>query len=544
MPQASASTTAPGASAVSSGVPTLPRGAAPTYQRRDVERTTLYQVVRDHVATFYAAVEEGFASAPLPEFVKDEFESYLDCGILCRGAALLVCEECPATKVIALSCKGRAFCPSCMGRRMAQTAANVIDHVLPPDVPLRQWVLTFPFELRARLGFDAKLLSEVCGVVNAALLDFYERALRDRGAGQETRQRDGSERRRKLQSGTITVVQRTSSDLRLNPHLHVIALDGVFAEEPDGPPRFVQLPELGSIDVAEALSTIRSRVVRLLTRRGVLETQTMGELELAYSDAAERDPALAQLTSAAVTGQPPAGPERRERAPLRLTHTAGPSITGPLCATDSGFSLHAATVAGRDDPVGKQALIRYVLRPPLAQDRLALRDEGLVRITLKRPFNDGTFAIDLDPLSLLSRLAASVPAPGFNTVRYGGVLAPAAHWRPLVIPPLPAADSAADEPLGDAKTQGRQPRRSGWRPWAELLKRSFDIDLRCHRCDGPMKLKSFLTSPKSLRRLLTRLGEPTDVQGRAPARAPPYFASKMVRRRFAQQSAQIGMFGG
>ncbi len=68
---------------------------------------------------------------------------------------------------------------------------------------------------------------------------------------------------------------------------------------------------------------------------------------------------------------------------------------------------------------------------------------GLVRITLKRPFNDGTFAVDLDPLSLLSRLAASVPAPGFNTVRYGmprrrhggGVLAPAAHWRPLLIPP-------------------------------------------------------------------------------------------------------------
>ena len=170
-----------------------------------------------------------------------------------------------------------------------------------------------------------------------------------------------------------------------------------------------------------------------------------------------------------------------------------------------------------------------------------LRDEGLVRITLKRPFNDGTFAIDLDPLSLLSRLAASVPTPGFNTVRYGGVLAPAAHWRALVIPTLPAAAAAADadddsdDDSDDTKPPARSARRSGWRPWAELLKRSFDIDLRCHQCNGPMKLKSFLTSPKSLRRLLTRLGEPTDVQGKAPARAPPYFASKMVRRRFAEQ---------
>jgi hypothetical protein len=40
--------------------------------------------------------------------------------------------------------------------------------------------LTCPFELRARLGFDAKLLSELWGVVNDALLDFYQRALRER----------------------------------------------------------------------------------------------------------------------------------------------------------------------------------------------------------------------------------------------------------------------------------------------------------------------------------------------------------------------------
>jgi hypothetical protein len=150
------------------------------YQRRDAPHTTLYQVVRDNLETFYRAVEDGFASALLPKFVKQEFERFLDCGVLCRGAALLVCQQCPETKVIALSCKGRGFCPSCLGRRMAQTAANLIDHVLPRSVPLRQWVLTFPFELRARLGFDAELLSQLCGVINDALLGFYERALRER----------------------------------------------------------------------------------------------------------------------------------------------------------------------------------------------------------------------------------------------------------------------------------------------------------------------------------------------------------------------------
>ena len=74
--------------------------------------------------------------------------------------------------------------------------------------------------------------------------------------------------------------------------------------------------------------------------------------------------------------------------------------------------------------------------------------DGLVRIALKRPFSDGTVAVDMDPLSLLCRVAAIVPAPRFHMVRYSGVLASASKWRPLIIPkPLPGA-------LGDAASPG------------------------------------------------------------------------------------------
>jgi hypothetical protein len=71
--------------------------------------------------------------------------------------------------------------------------------------------------------------------------------------------------------------------------------------------------------------------------------------------------------------------------------------------------LHAATRAGALDPGGREARLRYVLLPPLAQDRLEHRPGGLVRITLKRAYADGTVAVGMDPLSLLCRLAASVP---------------------------------------------------------------------------------------------------------------------------------------
>jgi hypothetical protein len=56
-----------------------------TPPRRRPEETTLYAVVRDHLKTLYAAVEDGFEGAALPPFVRREFEDYLGCGLLCRG---------------------------------------------------------------------------------------------------------------------------------------------------------------------------------------------------------------------------------------------------------------------------------------------------------------------------------------------------------------------------------------------------------------------------------------------------------------------------
>lgn len=63
--------------------------------------------------------------------------------------------------------------------------------------------------------------------------------------------------------------------------------------------------------------------------------------------------------------------------------------------------------------------------PPLAQERVESLQGGLVRIVLKRAYADGTQAVEMDPLSLLCRLATSVPPPRYHTVKFAGVLAPA-----------------------------------------------------------------------------------------------------------------------
>ncbi len=83
----------------------------------------------------------------LPGYVQREFEDYLKCGRLERGFPRVRCESCNAEHLVAFSCKRRGFCPSCGARRMAESAALLVGEVLP-EQPMRQWVLSFPFQLR------------------------------------------------------------------------------------------------------------------------------------------------------------------------------------------------------------------------------------------------------------------------------------------------------------------------------------------------------------------------------------------------------------
>jgi transposase-like zinc-binding protein len=124
------------------------------YRRREPERTLLHATVRTHWKTFLAEVEEhGEMSASLPRFVVGEFERYLGCAILAHGFARVRCAACGDELLVAFSCKGRGFCPSCTSRRMHDTAAHLVDRVIP-QVPVRQWVLSLPQWARFLLARD------------------------------------------------------------------------------------------------------------------------------------------------------------------------------------------------------------------------------------------------------------------------------------------------------------------------------------------------------------------------------------------------------
>ena len=84
--------------------------------------------------------------APLPKYVVDEFQKYLTCGDFAEGFVHVQCTTCGDDMAVAFSCKVRGLCPSCAGRRMAGSAAHLVDRLLP-SVAVRQYVLAFPYEL-------------------------------------------------------------------------------------------------------------------------------------------------------------------------------------------------------------------------------------------------------------------------------------------------------------------------------------------------------------------------------------------------------------
>lgn len=88
---------------------------------------------------------------PVAGSIEEEFRGYLTCGLPCFGFARALCTRCPQRFVVAFSYKRRGVCPSCHGRHIAQTAAHLVDHVIPP-VPVRQWVISLPKRLRGVLG--------------------------------------------------------------------------------------------------------------------------------------------------------------------------------------------------------------------------------------------------------------------------------------------------------------------------------------------------------------------------------------------------------
>jgi hypothetical protein len=269
---------------------------------------------------------------------------------------------------------------------------------------------------------------------------------------------------------------------------------------------FHPVPAPTDEDVAAVAEQVYQKVARMLDASGDDETAARASAE----------PVLATLASASVAGVAATGPCRGART-LRLGSgtASGANIAGRRCAIVEGFSLHANVRVAANDRDGLEHLARYLARPPIATDRLTPLPDGRVALRFKRPFSDGTEAVVFTPFELTERLLPLVPRPRKHTIRFHGILAPAAGYRSAVVPASRTEAPPKSRPASERPTPYRL-------PWADLLRRVFLLDvLECPRCHGRVRIVAAVTDPVAVERILRHLGERPAAPFIAGARASP-----------------------
>jgi hypothetical protein len=235
--------------------------ALATYEPRDPSHTVLYTVIADHLETFLASLDAAPEATGLPAYVQREFYAYLQCGILAHGFLRLGCDTCPKELLLPFSCKRRGFCPSCAARRMAQTAAHLVECVLP-WVPTRQWVVSVPVPLRYWMASSQDLTAKVHTIIRTTISQYYVNQAVTHGVPRE-----------KVQPGSVTFIQRFGSAINVNVHYHFVFLEGVYLDRADQgrTPRFLTGEPPTDTDIAAVVQKISRRVIRKLRQLGYLE---------------------------------------------------------------------------------------------------------------------------------------------------------------------------------------------------------------------------------------------------------------------------------
>jgi hypothetical protein len=452
---------------------------------------------------------------------------------------------------------------------MSNTAAHLVDHIIAPDVTLRQWVLTVPFELRLLLAAKPAALS----AVGCIFIQEIQRWQRQQARALGFEQAEGA---------AVSFCQRFGSSLNLNIHWHVIVPDPVFLPDASGE-RVGALKHRAPtrLDLEEIVTTVAARAVRWLEKHGYLRSDD-DEDPTESTDTAS--PWMRCLQGSLGVGELQRWTEHvsaeQNRDPARGRSL--PKPTKGLSAEHLKFNLHAGVSVPGGLPTARERLLRYCARPPLALERLSMLDDGRICYRIK----DADQVRLMTPMQFLARLAALVPPPRHPLVRFYGVWAPHSQWRSRVVtaapakktrvtcatstatdpcatpvtpaglsiidscgtaaspptpdgaqatsvphpsspkPPLPSAAAlprAEAEPLAPSHAAGEELRfrRLSRLTWATLYQRVFDIDpLECASCGGRMRFVDVIEDIARARSELRRRNLPEQPPPLSRARSP------------------------
>jgi len=448
-----------------------------------------------------------------------------------------------------------------------------------PDVPVRQYVLTLPYELRRLAAFKADVLTALARIFVEAVFATYRSHAR----------RDGIE---DPQCGSINFVQRFGS-LNLHVHFHLLALDGVFARDAVGRLVFHPAAATTAAELDAIVARTARRSIAWLRKRGYVDDSPLE----ARSNEAPVQTAL-DACAAIAMGRGTVSTLPRDGTQDDGHGAAEERPDKPALAIErDGFNVHAGVRIEAGDDLGRERLARYGARPPLSLERLRRLPGGRVAYRLKYVDRGrrGKNRV-MTGIEFMARLAAIIAPPRYPLVRFAGVLAPRSAWRREVVPKprerrdaceaartqkpapverrlerqagdtrsaaaprAPSPPEASDTNRGPAMSTNNVAMNAAvLRPapfadddvmrlapnvisvrhwdrllggllyatsprvdWATLLRRSFSVDvLECPKCKGRLRMIAVITEREPARRILAHLGLPTDPPSVARARDP------------------------
>jgi hypothetical protein len=231
-------------------------GSAAVYHPRKPQQSPLWQLLNDHYFDFELNYEEHCVSKyGYPrKVVSDVVYDYLKCGDLREGFARIRCPDCRYEYLLAFSCRGRWFCPSCHAKKGIQFGEHLRGEILYP-VPHRQYVFSIPKILRYHFKYNRKLLTRLCHCANRSLKTFFRTALN---------QPQG-------EIGAVMAIQTFGDYGRWHPHLHIIVADGLFLLNGS----FYVMPK---VDLKPLQELFRASVLKMLLREGRIDEELITKI--------------------------------------------------------------------------------------------------------------------------------------------------------------------------------------------------------------------------------------------------------------------------